>query len=406
MSYIKVKNLGKAYKRYRFKYGRILEWLRLGIYHDLRWVLRGISFDVAPGEAVGIVGINGAGKSTLLKIIAGVIKPTTGTFELGGRVSALLELGTGFHPDFTGRQNVYISGQLKGLTKRELDQKIKEIEDFAEIGDYFDQPLRTYSSGMQVRLAFSLATAIRPDILIVDEILAVGDAYFQHKSFDRIRTFRNQGTTLLFVSHNPGMIKTICDRALLLDEGILVKDDYPDATLDYYNAIIVKYHEERKIRQVEEETGRKVTRSGNNKVCITSVDILNCNKSVRAIRSGETVRIRVEVYVRERVDEVTVGILIRDWLGNDIFGTNTFHHGCSLRNPPVNQRLTVDFEIPQLLLGPGNYSLTVAAHKSHSHVSGNYDWWDRAVVFQVVPDDSPIFVGVCNLPVNVEWVNT
>jgi lipopolysaccharide transport system ATP-binding protein len=328
MSYIRVRNLGKAYKRYRSKYGRLLEWLRLGTHHDLRWVLQGVTFDVEPGEAVGIVGVNGAGKSTLLKIIAGVVKPTTGTVEKGGRVSALLELGTGFHPDFTGRQNVYMSGQLKGLTKKELDQKIKEIEDFAEIGDYFDQPLRTYSSGMQVRLAFALATAVRPDILVVDEILSVGDAYFQHKSFDRIRKFRDQGTTLLFVSHSPGTVKTLCDRALLLDGGILVKDDSPDATLDYYNAVIVRQQEERKIRQVEEETGRKMTRSGSGKAYIASVDILNDGCSVRAVRSGESVTIRVGLRVREPVDELTVGILIRDRLGNDVFGTNTFHHGC------------------------------------------------------------------------------
>jgi lipopolysaccharide transport system ATP-binding protein len=369
-------------------------------------VLKDVSFDVNPGESVGIIGVNGAGKSTLLKIIAGVVKPTTGTVEKGGRVSALLELGTGFHPDFTGRQNVYMSGQLRGLTRKELDKKIKEIEDFAEIGDYFDQPLRTYSSGMQVRLAFSLATAVRPDILIVDEILSVGDAYFQHKSFDRIRTFRNQGTTLLFVSHSPSSIKTLCDRALLLDGGILVKDDLPDATLDYYNAVIVKQQEERKIRQVEEETGRKVTRSGSGKAYISSVDLFNCEKPVRAVRSGDTVTIRVGITINEPVDELTVGILIRDRLGNDVFGTNTFHHGCSLSNPPVGESLFVDFHIPQLLLGPGSYSLTVAVHRSHVHLSGNYDWWDRAVVFEVVPGDFPFSIGVCNLPVKVEWINS
>ncbi|MEM3390202.1 MAG: ABC transporter ATP-binding protein, partial [Thermoproteota archaeon] len=349
-------------------------------------------------------GVNGAGKSTLLKIIAGVVRPTTGTVEKGGQVSALLELGTGFHPDFTGRQNVYMSGQLKGLTKKELDEKIKEIEDFAEIGDYFDQPLRTYSSGMQVRLAFALATAVRPDILVVDEILSVGDTYFQHKSFDRIRKFRDQGTTLLFVSHSPGTVKTLCDRALLLDGGILVKDDSPDATLDYYNAVIVRQQEERKIRQVEEETGRKMTRSGDGKAYISFVDLLNGKNPVRAVRSGESVTVRIGVTIREPLDDLTVGILIRDWLGNDVFGTNTFHHECSLSNLPAGENLYVEYHMPQLFLGPGSYSLTVAIHKSHTHLSGNYDWWDRAIVFQVVPGDSPLSIGVCNLPVKVKWI--
>ena len=406
MGYIRVRNLGKAYKRYRSKYGRLLEWLRLGVHHDLRWVLRDVSFDVEAGEAVGIVGVNGAGKSTLLKIIAGVVKPTTGSVEVGGRVSALLELGTGFHPDFTGRQNVYMSGQLKGLTKKELDAKIKEIEDFAEIGDYFDQPLRTYSNGMQVRLAFSLATCVRPDILIVDEILSVGDAYFQHKSFNRIRAFRDEGTTLLFVSHSPAAVKTLCDRALLLDAGVLVKDDSPDATLDYYNAVIVKQQEDLKIRQIESETGRKITRSGSGKAEIISVELLNGGKPVRAIRSGEPVTVRVGAKINAPIDELTVGILFRDRLGNDVFGTNTFHHGCSLSCPPVGQECWVDFQIPSLFLGTGSYSLTVALHKSHSHVSGNYDWWDRAVVFQVVPGEQPPSIGVCNLPVSVKWVSS
>ncbi|MEM3434336.1 MAG: ABC transporter ATP-binding protein [Candidatus Methanomethyliaceae archaeon] len=181
-----------------------------------------MSFDIELGEAVGIVGINGAGKSTLLKIIAGVVRPTTGTVEKGGRVSALLELGTGFHPDFTGRQNVYMSGQLKGLTKKELDEKIKEIEDFAEIGDYFDQPLRTYSSGMQARLAFSLATAVRPEILIVDEVLSVGDAAFQRKCFRRIEEFMANGTSLLYVSHSIDMVRRLCNKALFLHQGSAV----------------------------------------------------------------------------------------------------------------------------------------------------------------------------------------
>ncbi|ROR03144.1 ABC transporter ATP-binding protein [Desulfosoma caldarium] len=403
MGYIRVRNLGKAYKRYRSKHGRLLEWLGLGVHHDLRWVLRHVSFDVEPGESVGIIGLNGAGKSTLLKIIAGVVKPTTGFVDLGGRVSALLELGTGFHPDFTGRENVYTSGQLRGLSKKELDAKIEEIEHFADIGDYFDQPVRVYSSGMQVRLAFSVATAMRPHILIVDEALSVGDAAFQHKSFNRIRQFRDAGTTLLFVSHDPGAVKTLCNRALLIDNGLIIKDDTPEATLDYYNAIIVKHEEHQKIMQTETQRGRKSTRSGNTHVSISSVEMLQDGLPTRAVQSGEAVTIRIQCVSRVLVDDLTVGILIRDRLGNDIFGTNTWHHGIEMKGLEPGRMVCVDFYFPRLQLGTGSYSLTVALHKKDSHVAGNYDWWDRALVFQVVPDNGPYSIGSCNLQVVPNW---
>ncbi|MCB1822234.1 MAG: ABC transporter ATP-binding protein, partial [Candidatus Competibacteraceae bacterium] len=181
MGQIIVRNVGKAYKRYASHWARLQEWLdpRDQPRHQAHWVLRGMDFTVAPGEAVGIIGNNGAGKSTLLKIITGTTQPTEGTVTVSGRVAALLELGMGFHPDFTGRQNVFMAGQLLGHSVATLEERFPDIEAFAEIGDYIDQPVRTYSSGMQVRLAFSVATAIRPEILIVDEALSVGDAYFQ-----------------------------------------------------------------------------------------------------------------------------------------------------------------------------------------------------------------------------------
>ena len=184
MGSIRVTQLGKAYKQYSTRWSRLLEWALpfLGERHQKKWVLKDVSFTVEPGEAVGIIGVNGAGKSTLLKMITGTTQPTSGKIEITGRVAALLELGMGFHPEFTGRQNVYMSGQLLGLTVEEIAQLMPDIEAFAEIGDYIDQPVRVYSSGMQVRLAFSVATAIRPDILIVDEALSVGDKYFSQKS--------------------------------------------------------------------------------------------------------------------------------------------------------------------------------------------------------------------------------
>ena len=215
-------DLGKSYRHYHAPSQRLIEWVTLGaaIRHEERWALRGVTLEIAGGEAVGIIGANGAGKSTLLKLITGTTHPTTGHAVVDGRVAALLELGIGFHPDATGRDNVLMAGQLLGYQSSEIAARMSDIERFAEIGSYLDSPVRTYSSGMHVRLAFSVATAIRPDILIVDEALAVGDAYFQHKSFARIREFKAAGTTLLFVSHSAPVVKSICDRAVLLEGGL------------------------------------------------------------------------------------------------------------------------------------------------------------------------------------------
>ncbi|MBS1187390.1 MAG: transporter-like protein [Burkholderiaceae bacterium] len=403
MAYLKINRISKAYKRYPRKIGRIAEWLGLGKRHELRWILRDLSFDIQSGEAVGILGINGAGKSTLLKIITGTTRATSGTIEAGGRISALLELGMGFHPDFTGRQNVTMAAQLHGISNEQITQKMQEIEEFAEIGDYIDQPVRTYSSGMQVRLAFSVATAVRPDILIVDEALSVGDTYFQHKSFDRIRQFREQGTTLLFVSHDPGAIKTLCNRAILLDAGGIVQDGAPEDVLDYYNALIAQKQASREIMQDEHGSGRKSTRSGSREAQIDAVELLVGGQPARALVSGQAATLRISSSTRLPVEELTVGILLRDRLGYDVFGTNTFFHDSSLTEVGGNERFTVDYLFPAMRLGAGSYSVTVALHSREAHVSANYDWWDRALVFQVVPAEGPFSLGVCNLPVQVEW---
>ena len=224
-----VTDIGKAYRFYPSRWARLSEWLAPGTpRHELQWVLRHVTFSVAAGESVGIIGRNGAGKSTLLKLITGTTQPSEGEVRAEGRVAALLELGIGFHPEFTGRENAFMTGQLMGVSEPDIAAAMPQIEGFAEIGRYIDEPLRTYSSGMQVRLAFSVATAFRPDILIVDEALAVGDLYFQHKCYARIRQFRAEGMTLLFVSHDPGAIKSLCDRAILLDAGGVRADDRPD----------------------------------------------------------------------------------------------------------------------------------------------------------------------------------
>lgn len=228
--------LGKAYKQYPNRLARLLEWLdpRDKPRHQLHWILQDINLEIKAGEAVGIVGVNGAGKSTLLKMITGTIQPTTGTIDISGKVAAILELGTGFHPDFTGRQNAYMAGQLRGYTDEEMTSLMPQIEAFAEIGEYIDQPIRVYSSGMQVRLAFSVATAARPDVLIVDEALSVGDAYFQAKCYQRINQLKENGTTLLLVSHSPGDIVKHCDRAILLKNGRIAHEGNSRDVSNYY----------------------------------------------------------------------------------------------------------------------------------------------------------------------------
>ena len=242
MGSIRVSNLGKAYKQYASRWSRLAELLLpFGKkQHQLKWILQDIDFHIEAGEAVGIIGINGAGKSTLLKLITGTTQATTGQVNTSGRVAALLELGMGFHPDFTGRQNALMAGQLAGWGTTEISALMPQIEDFAEIGEYIDQPVRVYSSGMQVRLAFSVATAIRPDILIVDEALAVGDVFFQQKCFDRIRAYCAAGTTLLFVSHAVGTVYSLCNRAILIAGGRIALDSTPRAVIDLYNAQILR----------------------------------------------------------------------------------------------------------------------------------------------------------------------
>jgi len=226
MAAITVTSLGKAYKLYPNRWARFAEWAIpfSKARHALKWVLSDLNFTINSGEAVGIVGINGAGKSTLLKLITGTSQPTTGSVHTNGRVAALLELGMGFHPDFTGRQNVFMACQLMGLHVDQINELMPAIESFAEIGDYIDQQVRVYSSGMQMRLAFSVATALRPDILIVDEALSVGDAFFQTKCYQRIIQFKEKGTTLLLVSHSVGDIVKHCERAILIKSGRIGQD--------------------------------------------------------------------------------------------------------------------------------------------------------------------------------------
>lgn len=394
MGTISVSHLGKAYKQYPSRWTRLAEWL-IPYYpqrHTLKWILQDISFTVQPGEAVGIIGVNGAGKSTLLKMITGTTVPTTGRVQMEGRVAAMLELGMGFHPDFTGRQNAFMAGQLLGYTPEEIERLMPEIEAFAEIGSYIDEPVRVYSSGMQMRLAFSVATAIRPDILIVDEALSVGDAYFVHKSFDRIRQFREQGTTLLIVSHDKAAIQAVCDRAILLNAGKVALEGEPEAVMDAYNALIAD-KESGTLRQTTTESGKTQTVSGSGEAIIKRIDLLNEEgDSIEVVSVGQAVELRLVVETTNTVPELVAGFMIKDRLGQVVFGTNTFHQKKVLHNlgPNVHTTLSIKF---QANLGPGTYSVSTALHAKDTHVSKNYEWRDLAIVFNVINTNKPEFIG-------------
>ncbi|MFL6671680.1 MAG: ABC transporter ATP-binding protein [Massilia sp.] len=394
MGAIVVSGLGKAYKQYPARWSRLAEWLLPGSRprHKLKWVLSDISFEVAPGEAVGLIGINGAGKSTLLKLITGTTQPTTGSVWMQGRVAALLELGMGFHPDFTGRQNVVMAGQLLGYSVEEIHALMPQIEEFAGIGDYMDQPVRVYSSGMQMRVAFSVATARRPDILIVDEALSVGDAYFQHKSFDRIRQFRQQGTTLLLVSHDKQAIQSVCDRALLLDGGKLAKEGAPEEIMDYYNALIAE-RENETVRLNETAEGKVQTVSGTGEATVSDIALLDqAGQRVEVVDVGAPVTLEVRVQANAPIPRMVLGYMIKDRLGQPMYGTNTHLKEQPLENVAAGEEVVYRFAFP-MNLGPGSYSVATAIVSTETHLVNNYEWRDLALVFTVMNMRRPHFEG-------------
>ncbi|PNH90085.1 ABC transporter ATP-binding protein [Vibrio diazotrophicus] len=400
MSEINVSDVYKSYKVYPNKYARLLEWIipNCKPKHSLAHVLKGINIHIHSGEAVGIIGINGAGKSTLLKLITGTITPSHGTVNISGNVAALLELGMGFHPDFSGRQNVYMAGQLIGLSAEKISDLMPEIEEFAEIGSFIDEPIRVYSSGMQMRLAFSVATAVRPDILIVDEALSVGDAYFQAKSFARIKEYKKQGTTLLIVSHDQAAIANVCDRAILLEKGEVVADGIPTDVMNLYTA---KQSKTSEISDIEQNTSG-VTESGNRKAIIKEFRILNSSRE-----NIDTISVKEQIifsFIIERkmvLSDLTLGFHIRDRLGNVIFGTNNRCFNINIDGDGIE---TVEY-VFNANLGVGDYSVSAALHKGDDHYTESYHWKDGLGMFSVVNPNNIKYVGSCYLDTRCEKLN-
>jgi len=397
-----VSGLGKAYRRWGSEWARVGSWLGLPTRpSDEHWVLRGVDFSIRPGETVGIVGHNGAGKSTLLKMITGTTRPTEGSVSCSGRVVAILELGMGFNADMTGRENAYHSAGLMGYSHADIEAVMPAIEEFAEVGEYFDKPMRTYSSGMQMRVSFSVATAFRPDILIVDEALSVGDSYFQHKSFKRIREFRDLGTTLLLVSHDSSAIQAICDRAILLDSGKVLLDSAPDNVMDYYNALIAE-RESASLVVSKHASGREQVVSGTREATVESIALLNeAEAPIEVVDVGQPVVLRVRVRVHAVIGRLVLGYMIKDRLGQAVFGTNTHYTGQALEDLAAGDYVEYDIRFAAAL-GPGGYSVATALVSSETHLVNNYEWRELALTFTVTNMSRRGFVGISWIPPMIE----
>lgn len=438
---ISVKNVSKCFKRYARPVDRLQEILLPGKSKaDQFWALQDINLEVPKGQTLGIVGRNGCGKSTLLQIIAGTLTPTTGEVRVNGRVSALLELGSGFNLEFTGRQNVFFNGRLLGLNQQEIEDKFDEIASFADIGDFIDQPAKTYSSGMFVRLAFAVAVNVAPEVLIVDEALAVGDVVFQHRCMRRMRKLMDSGVTTLFVSHDSGAIKTLCNSAVMLHQGKIYSSGLPNAVIIDYMKLVTE--EELGLAQVElekqpndqinngqsdnteqqnnfkelhstnnsqangieqqnsfkespkseilaqPENNGKAPRRGNRKALIENVKLLNhlgeCTESP-IFGFNEEVTLIIDLKVYKPLQGCIIGFYICNKNGVEIIGSNTLEENFPIGKLEPGDKLTVEFKF-KLPLRTGSYSLTVAGSENYTSVT--FDWIDNLSVFQVLPPDT------------------
>lgn len=393
MSLMQVSGIGKAYRNYRSEWQRFARWFGMKtVPAEEVWVLKNVNFTIEAGQAIGIVGQNGAGKSTLLKMITGTLQPTEGRIKVNGRIAAILELGMGFNPELTGRQNAYHAAGLMGYSAEQIRKVMPNIFEFAEIGHYFDEAVRTYSSGMQMRVAFAVATAFRPEILIVDEALSVGDAYFQHKSFNRIKEFQEQGTTLLIVSHDRASIQVLCDRAILLEKGTVIKDGAPEEVMDFYNALIAeKENSTVQIKQMAD--GRTQTVSGTGEITVEEIAILNAaGAPIEYVDVGQPVTLRIVARAHQDVERLVLGYGIKDRLGQVMYGTNTHLKDQALDNVKAGE--CVEFKVAfSMNLGPGSYSVQTALCSTDTHLVNNYEWRDMALVFNVMNVDKHHFAG-------------
>lgn len=411
---LRVENVSKQYRIYAKPGDRLKETLTRGRLkrHREFWALKDVSFEIEKGTTTGIIGPNGSGKSTLLQIITGTLEPTHGSVWYDGRIAALLELGAGFNPEFTGIENVFMNASLMGFSRAQTQALLPEIERFAEIGDFIHQPVKTYSSGMYVRLAFSVAISASPDILIIDEALAVGDAIFQHRCMRRIKEMQDRGVTIFFVSHEAGAVRALCSRAILLHAGHMEADGDPIDVLNRYQKIIMARAEayeasapatdaqqpegELPIDEFADPTLRPVFRHGDGSAEVLSVELLDARgKPSELVETGDAVTVRMRVRFSSNLEDPVFGFLIRNRHGIHLYGTNTELQGLSFGAVSRGEVFEIIFRF-DCWLAPDSYSITVA---SHSPDAISFDWLDGALFFRVI--SAMRMEGVSNLKATV-----
>jgi ABC-type polysaccharide/polyol phosphate transport system ATPase subunit len=418
---VEFQGVSKSYAIYESPGDRLKELLslnRLKRHRDFQ-ALQDLTFEVKRGETFCIVGENGSGKSTMLQMVAGILQPTTGTVAVNGRVSALLELGAGFNPEFSGRDNVYLNGSILGLTTRQIDKRYGDIEAFAEIGEFIDQPVKTYSSGMVVRLAFAVAINVDPEILLVDEALAVGDIYFRQRCMRKVHELRTHGVTIMFVSHATADVKAVGDRVLWLDKGRLVDIGEPDRVISKYLAAMVQKdtrylrsaarHEEarpagrsNRAPEIVETIPNIDHRYGDARARIIGIAMLSeLGEPLHQIEPLSRIVVRISVRAGDRVARPNVGFMLRNQLGVDFSGTNTIREGHQLEPMEAGDTCTVDFhlEIPELY--PASFSFSPAVADGDLTGYCMCDWIDNALVVQMSRTEHEIY-GYLHLPCRVE----
>ena len=425
MNSIEFEQVSKRFTLHREKRNsfqeRVVNLLRPRGESEIFWALRDVSFNVPVGETLGLVGHNGSGKSTTLKLITRILEPTSGNVRVRGRISALLELGSGFHPDLTGRDNIYLNGSLLGFGRMDMQRRIDEIIEFAELGPFIDTPVKHFSSGMYMRLGFAIATAVDPDIIITDEVLAVGDEAFQRKCMDRMYKFRQEGRTILFVSHSLETVRNLCTSAIWLDHGVLKAAGDPVTTIDAYlrqtNAQeYARLERERRAQAGPSEpevvdqstpapaepeaTNTALNRWGSREIEITRVALLDAQgREPSAFQTGESLTARLFYEARQPIDDPVFGLAIHHANGFHVNGPNTRFGGLSLGT--VSGRGYIDYTISELPLLAGSYVLTAAVYDST--LTHPFDHHERMYPFVVQTGTIGERWGSFHIPARWTW---
>jgi ABC-2 type transport system ATP-binding protein len=378
-SAVSVENVWKYFRLYHEKNQYLKSTLLRGrrARYDEFWALKGVDFEIPFGSTFGIIGSNGSGKSTLLKCLAGILSPDKGSVSCNGRMAALLELGAGFHPDLSGRENIYLNGAILGMTRSEIDRKLEEIIDFSGLEKFVDTPVKNYSSGMVVRLGFAVATNVDPEILIIDEVLAVGDESFQHRCHEKIESFRQEGRTIILVSHGLMQVAQLCSTVAWLEKGVIQEIGPSYEVIGKYAG---QSHDA--APKIEGEIGE---RWGSHEAEITRAEFVAADGvPVHVLKSGEPISLQIDYTAHMPIKEPVFGIRITHLHGTNVWGSNTKRMG--FQPATLNNSGTITLNIPELPILAGTYDLTVAL--TDQHETYEYDHWERRVRFDVVQYNS------------------